>query len=204
MQIAVRSYAWQQEALEHKGFGSARIRFITRPEELSQEHFDVVIDLLYTPGTTYPLLPVNTLLLVHAVTATCKRLPEGAVRLNAWPGFLQRPVMELAATDGNSKARTEECMACLGWQYEWVADIPGFISSRVIAAIINEAYFALEEELSSAAEIDTAMRLGTNYPFGPFEWAQRIGVNQVYELLNIMSTEDERYTPAALLASAVS
>ena len=48
-------------------------------------------------------------------------------------------------------------------------DIPGFISARVVSMIINEAYFALEEEVSSKEEIDTAMKLGTNYPYGPFD-----------------------------------
>lgn len=203
MQIAVRANAWQKEALVNKGFGGAEVRFIPELRELTIERCDVLIDLLYTSGITYPFLPVNTLLIVHAVTATCSDLPAGAIRLNAWPGFLQRPVIELATVDTESRKRGAECMAYFGWDYEWVPDIPGMIGSRVVASIINEAYFALEDELSSAAEIDTAMRLGTNYPYGPFEWAERIGVSEVYGLLKEMSTEDARYTPAGLLASAV-
>ena len=70
--------------------------------------------------------------------------------------------------------------------------------------IINEAYFALEEEVSTKDEIDIAMKLGTNYPFGPFEWAERIGVENVYELLNHLSISNKRYKPSRLLQKEAS
>jgi len=44
-----------------------------------------------------------------------------------------------------------------------------------------------------------AMKLGTNYPFGPFEWSEKIGINKVFELLRSLSMENDRYTIAALL-----
>ena len=69
----------------------------------------------------------------------------------------------------------------------------------MLAAIINEAYLSLEEEVSTKEEIDTAMKLGTNYPFGPFEWAVRIGIERIYELLKEMAVKDKHYEPAALL-----
>ena len=84
----------------------------------------------------------------------------------------------------------------------WIVcpDIPGFISAGVIAMIINEAYFALQEEVSSKADIDTAMKLGTNYPYGPFEWSEIIGIKNVYTLLCNMSKLDKKYVPAPNLA----
>ncbi len=47
-----------------------------------------------------------------------------------------------------------------------------------MAMIINEAWHALAEEVSTKNEIDTAMKLGTNYPYGPFEWAEKIGLGR--------------------------
>ena len=41
--------------------------------------------------------------------------------------------------------------------------------------IINEAFLALQEGVSTKEEINTAMKLGTNYPLGPFEWVEKIG-----------------------------
>lgn len=58
---------------------------------------------------------------------------------------------------------------------EFVKDQIGFIAPRVIACIINEAYLALQEGVSTKDQIDLAMQLGTNYPLGPFAWADKIG-----------------------------
>jgi 3-hydroxybutyryl-CoA dehydrogenase len=65
--------------------------------------------------------------------------------------------------------------------------------------IINEAYLALGEQVSSREDINTAMKLGTNYPFGPFEWAERIGPARVARLLTKLSESQPRYAPAPLL-----
>jgi 3-hydroxybutyryl-CoA dehydrogenase len=62
--------------------------------------------------------------------------------------------------------------------------------------IINEAFIALEEGVSSVKEIDTAMKLGTNYPFGPFQWAQEIGLQRIVTLLNRLSETQTRYAPS--------
>ncbi len=65
--------------------------------------------------------------------------------------------------------------------------------------IINEAYFALQDEVSSKDEIDTAMKLGTNYPHGPFEWSKKIGLKNIYGLLSKLVETNNRYEPAGLL-----
>ena len=65
--------------------------------------------------------------------------------------------------------------------------------------IINEAFYAKGDGVSSERDIDTAMKLGTNYPFGPFEWGRLIGMKNIYALLKKLSSGDERYTPASAL-----
>ncbi|MGZ3787711.1 MAG: 3-hydroxyacyl-CoA dehydrogenase family protein [Bacteriovorax sp.] len=66
---------------------------------------------------------------------------------------------------------------------------------RTIAMIINEAYFALGEKLASAEAIDLAMKNGVNYPMGPIEWGEKIGLLNIAQLLEELSTitRDERY-----------
>lgn len=71
----------------------------------------------------------------------------------------------------------------LGWPVIFVSDEPGLVAARVISMIINEAYFALGEKVSTQQNIDLAMKLGTNYPYGPFEWAEKIGIKNIYRLL---------------------
>ena len=70
--------------------------------------------------------------------------------------------------------------------------------------IINEAYFALEESISTKEEIDIAMKLGTNYPYGPFEWGKKIGLKNIRNLLYELTLEERRYQPAPLLIKEAS
>jgi 3-hydroxybutyryl-CoA dehydrogenase len=65
--------------------------------------------------------------------------------------------------------------------------------------IINEAWFAWGEKISSKQDIDTAMKLGTNYPMGPFEWGEKIGLHRVCHLLSELSLESGRYNIAPSL-----
>jgi 3-hydroxybutyryl-CoA dehydrogenase len=88
----------------------------------------------------------------------------------------------------------------LGWAYQLVPDTAGMVSARIVAMIINEAYFALQEGISSKADIDTAMKLGTNYPLGPFEWADRIGLVQIHQLLQTLQQADVRYSISQALS----
>ena len=121
---------------------------------------------------------------------------ENIVRINGWNGFLLRSVWEIAGT------LTEEhqvILNTLNKKYTLLPDEPGFVTARIIAMIINEAYFAKEEHVSTEEEIDIAMKLGTNYPKGPFEWCKNIGIKNIYNLLNVLAEKDNRYTPSLLL-----
>jgi 3-hydroxybutyryl-CoA dehydrogenase len=139
------------------------------------------------------------LVIINSVTATLSELPQNFVRINGWPTFLKRPIAEVACINEENKETTEKVFACFNKTIEWVTDIPGFISARVVSMIINEAYFTLQDEVSSKEEIDIAMKLGTNYPYGPFEWSKKIGLIKVNELLSKLAETDSRYEPAALL-----
>lgn len=142
-------------------------------------------------------LPVPVCI-VNAVIATTAELGEKLVRMNAWPGFLGTKV-EMAASNSVNHTLVDEVIQGLGRETEWVTDSCGMIAARVVASIINEAYFAMEDEVSTAAEIDTAMKMGTNYPYGPVEWGKKIGLNRIYKLLEKLSAQQKRYTPSSLL-----
>ena len=80
-----------------------------------------------------------------------------------------------------------------------VADVldDAAIAERVILAIVNEAYRAAGDGVAGAQDIDRAMRLGANHPFGPFEWAARTGIHEVVVMLDSLSDEDaDTFRPA--------
>jgi 3-hydroxybutyryl-CoA dehydrogenase len=71
------------------------------------------------------------------------------------------------------------------------------IAERVILAIVNEAFRALGDGVATEADIDLAMRLGANHPFGPFEWLARTGTHEVVVMLDALSDEDaDTFRPA--------
>lgn len=173
---------------------------------------DVYIDLDFVnePGRVAVLgrlLPAPVL--VNAVVPTLEEIGFPFVRINGWPGFLERPVHELAVSKEMTAGQLTELAGRwtalyekLGRDYRFVPDTPGMVSGRILAMIINEAYYTWEEEVSTTEEIDIAMKLGTNYPFGPFEWGRRIGLEKVAGLLTVLSKNNSRYTPSDSLLKA--
>jgi 3-hydroxybutyryl-CoA dehydrogenase len=139
------------------------------------------------------------LIVVNSVIATLKEIGEEFVRINGWNTFLQRGIIEASCNNESLKPIAEQLFLALGRKTEWTPDIPGFITARVVSCIINEAFFALEEKVSEGSEIDIAMKLGTNYPYGPFEWVKKIGVQRVHTLLEVLEKQQNRYKPSALL-----
>ena len=144
----------------------------------------------------------SALIIVNAVTPTIRDIGFPFVRINGWPGFLERSVHELVVPDESTAERVADVYKRLQRGYRLVPDEPGMISARILSTIINEAYFTWEEKVSTKEEIDTAMRLGTNYPLGPFEWSERIGIDRIAGLLWSLSRTNPDYVPSGALIRA--
>ncbi len=114
---------------------------------------------------------------------------------NGLPTFLNRSVLEASVLNKEDEPGLAEVCKSLNTEYVLVDDRVGLVTPRIICMIINEAYYTAEEGTASREDIDLSMKLGTNYPYGPFEWCERIGVKHVYELLEAVyeDTHDERY-----------
>jgi len=162
---------------------------------------EAYIDLSFEndKNTITLLKKLNALVIINSVSDMLAETDPAFIRINGWPGFLETAVIEASFVQANLKQPAEAVFKELNKIPEWLPDEPGFITPKVISMIINEAYFALEQEISSKEEIDTAMKLGTAYPYGPFEWAKKIGLNNIVRLLNRLSKEKTRYAPAPLL-----
>jgi hypothetical protein len=116
---------------------------------------------------------------INSVIQPLSHIHPGFIRINGWPGFLKMPLVEAAAAGPEAAKKAGEIF---GDQVRLVKDIPGLVTPRIISMIINEARITLAAGTSTREEIDTAMKLGTGYPFGPFEWEERIGAERVRRL----------------------
>ena len=86
-----------------------------------------------------------------------------------------------------------------------VADQPGLVVARTLAMLVNEAADAVQQGVCDSAGADAAMRLGVNYPAGPFEWLARWGAAEVVQVLEALDAHyrGERYRVSPWLRHAV-
>ena len=204
MQLVVLANDSQvEELLNNRSNNQIKLAVIKTVEDAAMhKDADGLIDLLFDgSGERIQLLNEfsNGPVIINSVVDTLEKMDASFTRINAWPGFLKRSIVEASTKDKNVKRSAQNIFSCLGKEVEWLPDTPGFVTPRVVAMIINEAWFALDENISTREEIDAAMRLGTNYPHGPFEWCEKIGAKNVHDLLMELAKRDRRYRPNTLL-----
>jgi 3-hydroxybutyryl-CoA dehydrogenase len=193
----------KDELLFFPADNAIQLKWISRPEDsMTIAPVDACVDLSFENSTariSWLISLACPLIVVNSVVETSLYAEYGFIRINGWNTFLKRKVVEASCPDTHVRKKADELFAGFGRKIEWVPDIPGFVTPRLIASIINEAFFALQENVSTREDIDTAMKLGTNYPYGPFEWAERIGLMRIYGLLDALCRQHGRYLPAPLL-----
>jgi len=204
MQIVVRCNDMQRAELQSGGLqeGLNVVWVFEKVDLLKYKDADAVLDLLYEnePENIAMLQQVSGLKIINSVIHTLQETDRAFIRINGWPTFLKAHIIEASCIHEDLKKLAEALFIKFNKTVEWLPDEPGFVVPRVVSMIINEAYFAIAEGVSTRDEIDTAMKLGTAYPFGPFEWSEKIGLKPVAALLAALSKMQSRYAPAPLLA----
>ncbi len=114
---------------------------------------------------------------------------------NGLAGFARDRSLEVSYRQGQDLNILKQASEALKIVINEISDTIGMVSPRVVCMIINEAYFTFQDGTAKPLDIDLSMRLGTNYPIGPFEWAKKIGLAEVVHLLDRVYdyTHDERY-----------
>ena len=110
----------------------------------------------------------------------------------------------IAVSDGCPAAARDEATGLLqaaGLTVYLVDDAPGLVVTRTVAMLVNGAVDVRHKGVARAADIDTAMRLGTNYPLGPLAWGDRWGPATIVSVLDALQAwyGEDRYRPSALL-----
>ena len=105
---------------------------------------------------------------------------------NPVPAMRLVEVVRATDTDPAVLARALEFCHALGKETVEVADLPGFVTTRLGTILMCEAIRCLQEGVASAAHIDAGMRLGYNHPMGPLALADRIGLDTILLILDDM------------------
>jgi 3-hydroxybutyryl-CoA dehydrogenase len=198
MHIVIKSNNNQQSGLV--SFFSnmdASISWINDEDQIPEAdiYFDHSFD---TNGFAFPMI-TQKLIFVNAVVEFGESIPSNCIRYNGWPGFLHDSHIEIASNNSLILNQGLNLLNSLNKKALIAPDQPGMVSARVVSMIINEAYFGLGDAISSKKDIDTAMKLGTNYPFGPFEWSELIGLKNIHALLLKLNENSARYAIAPAL-----
>ena len=156
-----------------------------------------------------PILASNTSSIsITAIGARTSRPDKviGMHFMNPVPVMKLVEIIEGLATAPETTALVTDVATRMGKTTVVSRDMPGFIVNRVLMPYINEAAFALYEGIASVADIDIAMKLGTNVPMGPLTLADFIGLDTCLAIMEVLHDGmggDSKYRPCPLLRKYV-
>ncbi|MEV7277078.1 3-hydroxyacyl-CoA dehydrogenase [Streptomyces sp. NPDC093111] len=156
-------------------------------------------------GTGYVALPGGGRLHLADGETSFEFLDEEVVYFDLALDYARAGRIVLSTAARTSPETLEEAVGlfqALGKQVSVIGDVPGMIVARTVALLADLAADAVDRGVASAEDVDTAMRLGVNYPAGPLEWAGRIGFAGLRDLLGNLHERypTGRYAPSLALA----
>ena len=186
--------------------GSAEIVIEAAPEDLAiKRALFAEIEAAAGPST---ILASNTSSLPITSIGQELKDPGRLIGLHFFNPVLQMPLVELIPghrTRPETVERAERFAVGLGKTVVHSADTPGFVTTRALAVLVNEAAWMLYEGVATRDDIDSAYRLGFHHPMGPFELVDLVGIDTTLAILDILwdGFRDPRYRACPLLRTMV-
>ena len=193
-----------QDQLSSVASASFVIEAVPEIEELKASLFKQ-LDELCAPEV---ILASNTSSISITRLGQMTRRPTKVVGMhffNPVPIMAPVEIVRGAETSEATLQETRQLAERMGKQALVVADRPGFVVNRVLMPMINEAVWALSENVADAATIDSLMKLGCNHPMGPLELADLVGLDVCLSILDVLHRDlkNEKFRPCPLLRELV-
>lgn len=153
------------------------------------------------------ILATNTSTMSPTEIGSFTKRPQGVIAMHFFNPVHKMRLVEIIRgleTNDETVRRVENLAQKMGKETVVVNEFPGFVTSRISALVGNEAFYMLQEGVGTPEVIDKAIKLGLNYPMGPFELADLVGLDTRLNNLNYLHEKlGEKYRPAPLLEKYV-
>ena len=155
-----------------------------------------------------PILASNTSGIPISLLASATKRPDKVIGMhfmNPVPVMKGIEVVKSLLTSEETVSISLDFAKSIGKEAVVVKDSPGFVTNRIIPLVVNEGAKLLEEGLASIEDMDKIIRLSFNWPMGPFELSDLVGIDTLVDLLEGIHQQTgwERYKPAPLLKRMV-
>lgn len=178
--------------------------------EAVPENMDIkksVFERIDQHAPSHCLFASNTSTMSPTEIGSFTNRPEKVIAMHFFNPVHKMKLVEIVRgleTSDETAAAIRSVSEKMGKETVVVNEFPGFVTSRISALVGNEAFYMLQEGVGTPEEIDKAIKLGLNYPMGPFELGDLVGLDTRLNNLKYLHEKlGEKYRPAPLLEKYV-
>jgi 3-hydroxybutyryl-CoA dehydrogenase len=179
------------------------IEAVPEKAEIKKQVFETIEE--FAPADC--LFATNTSTMSPTEIASYGKRPEKTIAMHFFNPVHKMPLVEIVRgleTSDETAAAVRKAAEQMGKETVVINEFPGFVTSRISVLVGNEAFYMLQEGLGTPEEIDKAIKLGLNYPMGPLELADLVGLDARLNNTRYLHEKlGEKYRPAPLLEKYV-